>query len=398
MRLHINLSRALEDRLKNISWSEFKFEDLVKNINEKISPKKSGLEHYVGLEHLDSGSLHIRRFGDASNLVGDKLKGYKKDFIFAKRNAYLKRVAILDFDVVASAHSLILRAREENVHFEFLKFFLLSEYFWTRAIEISVGSLSPTINWKTLANERFMLPDIAFQKELSKLLNQLDEANEKAYFLEKSLRKLFHSVRERKLSNSKFERVKLGYILKDIEAGKSLNGINTPAENGEKGVLKISAVGANGFVPKENKLLNEQASFLENHQVRKGDILITRANTTELVGRVCLVNQDFPNLMLCDKTLRLKVISDFVNPYFLVEVLNGIDARAQIESFATGTGGAMKNITQPEIRSIKIPLPPLEQQNKLADEIGEIKKAMAESVEVQEKYKDLMNSILSKVF
>ena len=65
---------------------------------EKVVPKDSGLEHYIGLEHLDSGSLKIRRFGQTESLIGDKLKIYKGDFIFAKRNAYLKRVSIADFD------------------------------------------------------------------------------------------------------------------------------------------------------------------------------------------------------------------------------------------------------------------------------------------------------------
>ena len=42
---------------------------------------------------------------------------------------------------------------------------------------------------------------------------------------------------------------------------------------------------------------------------RKGDLLISRANTVELVGAVVLVKRDYPNLMLSDKTLRLNPAS-----------------------------------------------------------------------------------------
>ena len=64
-------------------------------------------------------------------------------------------MAIADFDAVASAHSMVLRPNPENILPEFLPFFLLSEKFWQRAIEISVGSL-PTINWK-VAKQEFLL-------------------------------------------------------------------------------------------------------------------------------------------------------------------------------------------------------------------------------------------------
>ena len=153
----MDLNKAISNKIDKSKWVKWRIADLVENIVEKVNPKDSGLEHYIGLEHLDSGSLKIRRYGETSSLIGDKLKIYKGDIIFAKRNAYLKRVAIADFDAVASAHSMVLRAKNENVMPEFLPFFLLSEQFWEKAIEISVGSLSPTINWKSLAKQEFLL-------------------------------------------------------------------------------------------------------------------------------------------------------------------------------------------------------------------------------------------------
>lgn len=174
-----NLTKAIESRIDRSEWVKWKFSDLVYNIVEKVVPKESRLENYIGLEHLDTGSLKIRRFGETASLTGDKLKIYKGDLIFAKRNAYLKRVAIAEFDAVASAHSLVLRANSENVLPKFLPFFLMSETFWIRAIEISVGSLSPTINWKVLAKQEFLLPPKGQQEELAEMLWSMDELIEK---------------------------------------------------------------------------------------------------------------------------------------------------------------------------------------------------------------------------
>lgn len=165
-----SIADQLESRIDRSRWQTWKFSDLAENINTKISPQKSDLEHYIGLEHLDSGSLKIRRFGDPKAIKGDKLKICKGDLIFAKRNAYLKRVAVAEFDAIASAHSMVLRAKPAVVLPEFLPFFMLSEAFWERAIAISVGSLSPTINWKALAKQEFCLPPKDQQAKLAELL------------------------------------------------------------------------------------------------------------------------------------------------------------------------------------------------------------------------------------
>ena len=393
-----NLTKAFESKIDRSTWKTWAFSDLVENINEKVVPKDSGLDHYIGLEHLDTGSLHIRRFGETASLIGNKLKIYEGDLIFAKRNAYLKRVAIAKFDAVASAHSLVLRAKPENVLPEFLPFFMLSEIFWQKAIEISVGSLSPTINWKALAKQEFLLPPKAQQAELAELLWALDEVVESTIAVGEKLKTIRLTLREKELAAKQYQRVKLENLVPDIIAGKSINGTNTPAKSDEKGVLKVSAVGVDGFVSIENKVLSEQSEFLEQYQVKSGDILITRANTTELVGRVCLVEEDFPNLMLCDKTLKLVIDHEKIDRTYLVEILNGLGSRNQIEAFATGTGGAMKNITQQEIKSIRVPMPTMDQQHVLVAQIQTVKSNLAKQANQESNLRNLTASLINQIF
>jgi type I restriction enzyme S subunit len=211
--MKLDLGKAIDNKLDRSKWAKWKFSDLVDNIVEKVKPQESGLEHYIGLEHLDSGSLHIKRFGESKSLIGDKLKIYKDDIIFAKRNAYLKRVSIAPFDAVASAHSMVLRSKAENVLPEFLPFFLLSEQFWIRAIEISVGSLSPTINWKALAKQEFLLPPKDQQAKLAELLWAMDEVTERGNELENKLKISRDVYFENLVEESKGKKVKLSQIL-----------------------------------------------------------------------------------------------------------------------------------------------------------------------------------------
>ena len=247
----VNIAEIIEKRIDKSKWVELKFSNICENIVEKVVPKKSNLNHYIGLKHLDSGSLKIRRYGQTSNLDGDKLKIYKGDIIFAKRNAYLKRVSIADFDAVASAHSMVLRAKSKNISPQFLPFFLLSDLFWQKAIEISVGSLSPTINWKSLAKQQFSIPPIDQQVKLSKILWSLNNLIEKEKELHTSLDIFFRS-KIKYISNN---HTHIGEYKKISEVCTIKDNLRIPLNSKQRDNIKgdVPYYGANGPVDSINK-------------------------------------------------------------------------------------------------------------------------------------------------
>jgi type I restriction enzyme, S subunit len=159
-------------------WTRVAFGEMVKHIAERVEPTPEDGEKYVGLEHLESGSLTVRRWGAEVALIGTKLRMRKGDILFARRNAYLRRVAIAPHDGLFSAHGMIVCARPTIVLPEFLPFFMQSDVFMNRAEQISVGSLSPTINWKTLAEEAFALPPLEEQRRIAEMLEALQDVRE----------------------------------------------------------------------------------------------------------------------------------------------------------------------------------------------------------------------------
>jgi len=171
-------SKQLGNTLKANDFEKIKFEKLALNISERVEPQKTSLDTYVGLEHLDPDSLTIARTGKPDDVIGTKLKIYIGDIIFGKRRAYQRKVAVSHFDGIASAHSMILRANEEHIEKDFLPFFMQSDLFMNRAIQISEGSLSPTIKWKTLAAQEFWLPKREKQKTLAVLFKQFDNTSD----------------------------------------------------------------------------------------------------------------------------------------------------------------------------------------------------------------------------
>jgi type I restriction enzyme S subunit len=166
----------LEQPISNAGWTQVRFDQMATQVNDRVdNPAEAGVEFYVGLEHLDPDSLRIRRWGEPTDVESTKLRFKAGDIIFGKRRVYQRKVAVAEFEGICSAHAMVLRAKSDAVLPDFLPFFMQSDFFMERALSISVGSLSPTINWKALAAEEFLMPPIQEQARLCDALRAAHE-------------------------------------------------------------------------------------------------------------------------------------------------------------------------------------------------------------------------------
>lgn len=158
----------------------------------------------------------------------------------------------------------------------------------------------------------------------------------------------------------------VGSVLRGIVSGKSVQTLERPAQDNELGILKVSAVTWGSFRPNENKALPPSYDPKDCPRPMNGDILISRANTRELVGAPVMVHGDYPHLLLSDKLLKLLPDESAVDARYLVRALRSPSASAHFFQCAGGSSGSMTNITQSDIRSAPIYLPPLEEQRRIA--------------------------------
>jgi len=168
--------------LKNLdksNWIIFQFDEIATKVSETVNPTTTDLEIYVGLEHIDAENIHIKRFGTPADVKGQKLKCYPGDVIFGKRRAYQRKAAVVEFEGICSAHAFVLRAIPEVIDPKLFPFFLHSDMFMHCAVDISVGGLSPTINWGQLKEQEFHLPPKEQQAQLVELLWAMDDVIEK---------------------------------------------------------------------------------------------------------------------------------------------------------------------------------------------------------------------------
>ena len=158
--------------------AKYRFDQIAINSTEKKKPVEEDRFTYLGLEHLDSGTLKVTRFGSEVAPIGEKLVMHKGDVLFGKRRAYQKKVAIAPFDGIFSAHGMVMRPKEDVIDKDFFPLFISSDYFLDAAIKISVGSLSPTINWRDLKKLEFELPDMDTQRKLAEVLWSINDTME----------------------------------------------------------------------------------------------------------------------------------------------------------------------------------------------------------------------------
>ncbi|MCP5055940.1 MAG: HsdR family type I site-specific deoxyribonuclease [bacterium] len=179
-----------------------RFDQMAVQVKDKVKPAEANVDRYVGLEHIDPESLKIRRWGETSDVESSKIIFKSGDIIFGKRRAYQRKLAVADFDGICSAHAMVLRPKADVVLDEFLPFFMQSDDFMDRAVKISVGGLSPTINWRDLAKEEFVLPLVETQQQIAKVLQASRHYVERLADVSRVLEKTSQSTIDRLVEQS----------------------------------------------------------------------------------------------------------------------------------------------------------------------------------------------------
>jgi type I restriction enzyme S subunit len=199
------------------------------------------------------------------------------------------------------------------------------------------------------------------------------------------------------VSEGKWPVVSLGELIASIEAGASFRCRETPPEADEVGVAKVSAVSWGRYDENESKTCLDASRIETKLLIQKGDFLISRANTVQLVGACVIAERVTKQVMLSDKTLRIQFTDPSLKPWVL-HYLRSREGRDQIEALCTGNQESMRNISQKSIRQIQLPLAPAEERDRVIAYLDQQLSRLQASVEIfgiiQAKLKQARASIL----
>jgi type I restriction enzyme S subunit len=191
----------------------------------------------------------------------------------------------------------------------------------------------------------------------------------------------------------------IGQVAEETRYGTSAKCTATP--NGTA-VLRIPNV-AGGFVNfNDLKYCQLSEHDLSRLQLKQGDLLFVRTNgSRELVGRCAIYENESDSFAFASYLIRVRLASERMRPKFLAFFLNSTLGRAELDKRRRTSAGQF-NINSENLRSIEVPVPPLDIQDSLISKLS----TQQESViklrdglsDVDAECSHLRESILRKAF
>ena len=166
--------------LDKTSWKLTKVGDLAKDISKRVdNPGESEYDRFVSLRNFVAGDIKIKTWEPTENLASSAKAFKAGDILFARRNAYLRRASLVDFDGCCSGDAFVLRENHDKIVPGFLAFLMNSNALWDYANSNAAGTMSKRVKWRDLAEYEFLLPPKDQQVQLAKLLWAMDGVVEK---------------------------------------------------------------------------------------------------------------------------------------------------------------------------------------------------------------------------
>ena len=374
--------------LKNLdksSWELYRFEEIAKRVSETVDPNTTELEVYVGLEHIDPQDIHIRRFGTPKDVSGGKLKCYPGDVIFGKRRAYQRKAAVVEFEGICSAHAFVFRANADVIDPKLFPFFLHSDQFMHRMVDISVGGLSPTINWSDLKHQQFLLPPKAEQSHLAELFWAMDEVIEKDIELLKKLNSSYSGLINHYMIHGNYgsdgDIVKTDCGLLDKRIGTMLlkgcllekpmygaNAASKPFETHSPRYIRITDIDEEGCLVDED-IVSIDTTDYGKYILKDNDFLFARTGNT--VGKTLIFREKMGNCVFAGYLIRFRLNQERLLPKFLFYFTKSLKYEAFKRKLIKI--GAQPNINSEEYQTITLPALSIQEQEIIIEKIDAIR-------------------------
>ncbi len=247
-------------------------------------------------------------------------------------------------------------------------YFKLTE---NRTSSKATGAVFKAISKAELKKLPIRIPKLeSDQTHIAALLRHCEQLirwrEESIELLEEYVRSVFLEMFGDPVSNEKkWDVIPMKKAIPNITTGSSYGGqANEKLEDDELGVLKISAVTKGVFDATEFKAVKKEVITREPIFVKEGMLLMSRANTRELVAATALIHEDYPQLFLPDKIWSLEYDSDVVHPRFLNQLFSIEPFRDTIRRKASGGHSSMLNVSQKKFLSLDLIAPPIELQRR----------------------------------
>jgi len=264
---------------------------------EHFLPKDEDARLYVGLEHIEEGTLTLKGLGKSKDVVSSKSVFKKGDILFGKLRPYFRKVILAPFDGVCSTDILVIKPKTKMCN-KYLFYLLASKQIIDSVSTASEGTKMPRTSWGFLESIEVNVPPYEEQKRIGEVLSWFNELveNKKSQndILEKSAMALFKSwfIDFEPFKNSKFVGSEFGEIPREFEVkplreaatlfkGVSYNSSDINLDNqGNLFITLNNFLREGGFKTEYDYYIGPKAK--EDHKVKERDLIIALTDMTPL--------------------------------------------------------------------------------------------------------------------
>ena len=356
---------------------------------------------FVGVENVESRNGTIN-FDNGSRVGSQRSTTFRFDerhVLYAKLRPYLNKVATPGFTGRCSTELVPLLPRS-GADRNFIAYFLRRKETVEYVMASVTGSRMPRTDMNALMSLPVPLPPLDEQRRIVDILNRAAKIERLRAQAAERLREFVPALFVRMFGDPVenllgWDVALLGEVIQGFEAGK-----NVKAGNGEARfrILKVSAVTSGEFDPTMTKPAPDDHVAPSHHRVRVGDLLISRANTSALVGATAMVEREAPDVLLPDKIWRFVWRENSpVEPRFVHGLFQHQGIRELISEMASGTSASMKNVSQAKLKTLPIIVPPLDLQRRFTQLIATVRSAISVAELCSRSTSELSASLMSRL-
>jgi len=369
-----------------LKWDTSRFKYRVTLVAEKATNKTNP----VGLENIKGWTGEF--ISSDAEFQGEGVTFRAGDILFGKLRPYLAKVFLADGGGEAVGDFLVFRPN--NLVGRFLQYLMLTQGYISIVDGSTYGAKMPRASWAFMADMKIPCPSSDEQIQIANFLDHETAKIDTLIDKQQQLIKLLKEKRQAVISHAVTKGLNPDAPMKDsgvewlgevpehwrvtrlkyhttlFEQGWSPQCDTRFAEGDEFGVLKVGCVNGGNFKSTENKALPVTFSPQIKYALKKNDLLISRANTKDLVGSAAVVDQNHDRLLLCDKLYRLR-FDQFISPQFVSYYLSSPAVRQKIELGASGASHSMQNIGQGTIKELYVAVPPATEAAHILCRIGD---------------------------
>ena len=337
----------------NAKWPMVAVNEVLESVKNTKKIPKSKFLSYGKYPIIDQSENFIAGYWDDDN---DVFALRKPVVIFGDHSRNFKFV---DFDFVIGADGTKILQCDDR---------LVPRLFYYMLRDLNLESLGYSRHFKELREKKIPLPPLAVQEEIVAELDGYQRVIDGARLAIANWKPTINI-------NPSWPKVKLGEIVSEMKTGFACGKSNKESE----GIIHLRPMNlttSGEFVLGNSKYISEEeAENRAEYFIKEGDVLFNNTNSKELVGKTCVVNKKIKALY-SNHITRIRVDDKKYKSKFLAFMLYRLRSDGIFLRLCNKwVGQAGINLTA--LSEIKIPLPPLSEQQRIVAEIAAEEQAIA---------------------